>query len=418
MPCCLPSSGSASLNCLLSRATSVQSSFQRCCGFASLHRGSTSTTQPSQCCIVGRNPSCCLVVNVSSTTINCCPKSLGAVRTSYTNAAVTNQATMPFPPLPFIQGPLSSPAVLETPLVFPPREQQLFPAEVVAHRPPKRVIGPSIPTQDTPSKASSALSSVSTATSTSPKPVPQSFYRRQLPDSLVTFTSAQGRQTFKESLLQGYAEGYFNLAGNFTTQSEPAYCGPSSLAMVLNALEVDPGRLWKGVWRWYSDELIRTCASPDIVKKTGITFDQFECMAVGHCNVIAKRGDQVTQQEFLKDIKRVSSCTDEFMVVSFSRKTLQQTGDGHFSPIGAYHPVSNSVLVLDTARFKYPSYFVTVNTLYRALQPLDATTGKPRGYFLIRASLDVPQASPSSTCSDKDSPSQSCHRVCGQRAPS
>ncbi|KAJ1975237.1 hypothetical protein H4R34_004414, partial [Dimargaris verticillata] len=195
---------------------------------------------------------------------------------------------------------------------------------------------------------------------------------------------------FKESLASGHAEGYFNLAGNFTTQSEPAYCGPSSLAMVLNALEVDPGRPWKGVWRWYSDELIQTCATPEAVLQQGITFDEFTCMATEHGDVVAKRGDQVSRAEFLADIERVCASTDTFMVISFSRKTLNQTGDGHFSPIGAYHASSQSVLVLDTARFKYPSYFASVDSLYDALQPVDKATGKPRGYFLIRELPEAP----------------------------
>ncbi|RKP33482.1 Phytochelatin synthase, partial [Dimargaris cristalligena] len=229
-----------------------------------------------------------------------------------------------------------------------------------------------------------------TTTTTAPTSPPlalprKTFYRRELPPLLTAFTSAKGRALFKESLLQGTAEGYFNLAGNFTTQSEPAYCGPSSLAMVLNALEIDPGQTWKGSWRWYSDELIKTCASPEVVQRTGITFDQFECMAVNHCDITARRGDQVSRAQFRRDIREVCSGTHQFMVVSFARKTLQQTGDGHFSPIGAYHAATDSVLVLDTARFKYPSYFVSVDTLYDAMQPLDKTTGRPRGYFLIRA---------------------------------
>ena len=32
-------------------------------------------------------------------------------------------------------------------------------------------------------------------------------------------------------------------------QDEPAYCGLTSLAQVLNALAVDPRRGWKGPWR-------------------------------------------------------------------------------------------------------------------------------------------------------------------------
>lgn len=46
------------------------------------------------------------------------------------------------------------------------------------------------------------------------------------------------------------------------------------------------------------------------------------------------------------------SKTRSYLVVSYSRKELLQTGDGHFSPIGAYDVASDMVLVLDTARFK------------------------------------------------------------------
>ncbi|KAJ1668064.1 hypothetical protein IW140_000770 [Coemansia sp. RSA 1813] len=210
-----------------------------------------------------------------------------------------------------------------------------------------------------------------------------SFYRRTLPSELVSFTSAEGRKLFKEALNAGYAEGYFNLAGNFTVQSEPAYCGPSSLAMVLNALEVDPGRTWKGVWRWYSDELLESCRTESELKASGITFDQFLCLSSSHAQVIAKRGAAASREEFLRDIKYVTQRDDVFMVLSFSRKTLGQTGDGHFSPIGAYHPETNKALVLDSARYKYPSWFGDVDKLYDSLQPVDKDTNLPRGYFLI-----------------------------------
>lgn len=44
-------------------------------------------------------------------------------------------------------------------------------------------------------------------------------------------------------------ESYFRLAEQFRTQDEPAFCGLSTLTMVLNALAVDPGRVWKGTCR-------------------------------------------------------------------------------------------------------------------------------------------------------------------------
>jgi glutathione gamma-glutamylcysteinyltransferase len=80
-----------------------------------------------------------------------------------------------------------------------------------------------------------------------------SFYKRVLPSELVDFSSPEGKQLFGEALKDGNMEGsflltqgYFPLAAQFLTQQEPAYCGLSSLTMVLNAANIDPGRKWKG----------------------------------------------------------------------------------------------------------------------------------------------------------------------------
>ncbi|KAF9171086.1 hypothetical protein BGX20_008128 [Mortierella sp. AD010] len=220
-----------------------------------------------------------------------------------------------------------------------------------------------------------------------------SFYRRKLPEHLISFTSPKGKSLFREMLEGGYGEGYFSLVGNFTTQSEPAFCGPSSLAMVLNSLEVDPQRQWKGAWRWYSDELLECCAPAEQVKAKGITFNQFACLSKCHCDVQVRRATQTSLEQFKQDLEMVCSRDDIHMVVSFSRKSLGQTGDGHFSPIGGYVPKSGMVLVLDTARFKYPSYFVSVERLYKSLFPIDVETGTSRGYFLLSANPDQPAIS-------------------------
>jgi glutathione gamma-glutamylcysteinyltransferase len=72
------------------------------------------------------------------------------------------------------------------------------------------------------------------------------------------------------------------------------------------------------------------------------------------------------------------------LIVNYSRRTLGQTGDGHFSPIGGYHAGSDSVLVLDTARFKYPPHWVSVAQLFAAMQAQDGSTGMPRGWIGLR----------------------------------
>jgi glutathione gamma-glutamylcysteinyltransferase len=208
---------------------------------------------------------------------------------------------------------------------------------------------------------------------------------------LSSFTSPKGKELFKSALLKGDANIYFSLSGNFTMQSEPAFCGLGSLAMVLNALSVDPGKRWKGVWRWFSDEMLDCCAPLDSIKSHGLTFQQLAATARGNgLEVVAKQADHISYNEFIEDLKRVTRSEDEHMIVSFSRKTLGQTGDGHFSPIGAYEAEANQVLVMDTARFKYPSYFVDGKLLFDAMFPLDNVSGLPRGYLLLTKGKSKP----------------------------
>lgn len=78
------------------------------------------------------------------------------------------------------------------------------------------------------------------------------------------------------------------------------------------------------------------------------------------------------------------------VVVSFDRGVLKQTGQGHFSPLGGYSRRHGAVLVMDVARFKYPPYWVPLETLWEAMQPADPKTGRPRGYLLLKA-VEVPR---------------------------
>ena len=92
------------------------------------------------------------------------------------------------------------------------------------------------------------------------------FHRRKLPDSLIALSSREGRNLFKEALETHTMESYFPLSEQFITQSEPSYCSLSSLAMVLNALNHDPKRTWKGVWRWVTEETLQ-CENNNLLCK-------------------------------------------------------------------------------------------------------------------------------------------------------
>mmetsp|Transcript_5015 Transcript_5015/g.10317 ORF Transcript_5015/g.10317 Transcript_5015/m.10317 type:complete len:630 (+) Transcript_5015:68-1957(+) len=290
-----------------------------------------------------------------------------------------------------------------------------------------------------------------------PPPLPKptySFYQRVLPKTLTSFTSLEGKTRFAQSLQSKHAESYFPLSQQFLTQMDPAYCGISTLVLVLNALAMDPNVRWRGGWRWYGDEsmlLERCCLEEERVRREGITLEEFgglaRCQGV---NLVVKRPlesdgcDDVslndegmvvksTMQsefygidEFRRDIimsvqmpprtrwdddedendndeavsiipsKHLRSEDDGdgtnidshngggyFLVTSFARYALHQTGDGHFSPIAAYHASTDSCLILDVARFKYIPYWVSVKDLYDAMIPKDSATGRSRGWVLM-----------------------------------
>ena len=69
----------------------------------------------------------------------------------------------------------------------------------------------------------------------------------------------------------------------------------------------------------------------------------------------AVRSPPKTQRETDLDVTTTSDSRDSresttenqgyFLVTSFGRSSLSQTGDGHFSPIAAYHEPSDSCLV-------------------------------------------------------------------------
>jgi len=72
------------------------------------------------------------------------------------------------------------------------------------------------------------------------------------------------------------------------------------------------------------------------------------------------------------------------IVASYDRATMGQTGAGHFSPIGGYHETRDLAFLLDVARFKYPPHWVSAQRLWGAMQPVDPTTGRARGWLVMR----------------------------------
>ena len=74
---------------------------------------------------------------------------------------------------------------------------------------------------------------------------------------------------------------------------------------------------------------------------------------------------------------------DRFVLFNFSRRFIGEVGGGHWSPLAAYHEASDSVLLMDVARYKYPPVWVPLADLLRGAQDPDSVSGKARGLLVV-----------------------------------
>ena len=188
-----------------------------------------------------------------------------------------------------------------------------------------------------------------------------------------------------ESISAGDAEAFFSLVSHLHTQAEPAWCGLGTLVTVLNALDIDPGRVWKGPWRFFGEELLQCCKTLEAAALDGVTLPEVACIA--HCNgaevhwqIATEGGLEAFRQALLASVRLPHG---PFLVANYDRQALGQTGAGHFSPLAAWHAASDRVLVLDVARFKYPPHWVPVQDLWNAMCVPDTATQQARGYLSL-----------------------------------
>ena len=270
-------------------------------------------------------------------------------------------------------------------------------------------------------RATCSLSSKAAAAAPRPALPEQSVFRRPLPTTLVRFASRTGKLMFSEALRgacsqvslhceptqslcrprpfppdppsDGTAEPYFPLSEQYVTQQEISFCALGSLTMVMNALGVDPRRRWRDEsgpgWRWWDDEMFTEGAclpSLDDLRREGAGLAEFAVLAAANgAAVNSQHAEASSERSFRKALAAAARLSDSFVVVNFDRSALGQTGCGHFSPVAGYHAASDSVLVLDVARFKYPPFWVPVPALWEATRSFDADAGASRGWLRLSA---------------------------------
>lgn len=195
-------------------------------------------------------------------------------------------------------------------------------------------------------------------------------------------TSIMGEAGQVRLLRSKYKSDFFELAEHFVAQENGAYCGVATAAMILNALGVprpmqpewsNPSYAYFTQDNIFNNDTEKVVAQAH-VRQEGMSLEELAGFIAAHegasSSFIHSDPRVVSLASFRTSILSALSLPQTYVAVNFDRQVLGEVGSGHHSPIGAYDSDTDSVLVLDVSRYKYPAFWVSVTALY------EATTGK------------------------------------------
>ncbi|SDF89107.1 phytochelatin synthase family protein [Alloyangia pacifica] len=208
-------------------------------------------------------------------------------------------------------------------------------------------------------------------------------------DDLVYLTSAEGEDRL---LATSMNRDYFPLASYLEYEQILTFCGPASVAAVANSLDISrpsPDRLYP--WTLFTQDTLFNEANQKLkpyamVEHEGLTLAELDTF-IENLGMKADHhfADETSVDALREAIKATLSDRNSRFIANYSRKALPQEGDGHISPVAAYDEASDSVLILDVAKYKYPPVWVSVETLHAGMMMTDSGSNRSRGFVVVSA---------------------------------
>ena len=207
--------------------------------------------------------------------------------------------------------------------------------------------------------------------------------------NLIDIRTPQGEQLLRNS--EAF-DSYVRLSSHFVTESTQAFCGVASAAIVLNALGLPPPPSPAyAPYRMFDqlnllDGQTANIVVPSVLYRNGMTLEQLGGLLRLHAvRVDVRHAAHSTPGEFRELARKYLNGRERAVIVNYFRKTLNQEGLGHFSPLAGYDAATDRFLILDVARYKYPPVWVKTSELFSAMNTVDQQTGsKTRGFVLIQ----------------------------------
>jgi len=183
---------------------------------------------------------------------------------------------------------------------------------------------------------------------------------------------------------------YWQLIPNFAVQMTQSYCAVASAVTVLNAMPitkpVDPTYAPYAYFtqsNFFTADVTRII-SPQTVLAMGMTREEMAEVLARH-GVTAKSiaGDTLDDNSLRTLLKQALGDDGQYVLANYLRANLGQVGGGHWSVLAAYDAQSDSVLILDVAKYKYSPAWVGIGTLRQAIATIDTTSNKARGLVVV-----------------------------------
>lgn len=232
--------------------------------------------------------------------------------------------------------------------------------------------------------------------------------------ALVPFSSDEGLARLARSTAR---VDFPTLANQFESQSNGAFCGPTSAAIVLNALRGrspdlprDRSRLREEDLKYVPSDFdlsLPRFTQDNVITKGKKTRAQVlgEPLMIGE-NKIQDFGYQIRQldemlrangaitrfiivddnkaeQDIRHDLIGNLQHQGDYVIVGYKRAAVGQRGGGHISPLAAYDAGSDSFLVLDVNPASAGWVWMPAVTLIKGMRTFD--TVENRGYILIQS---------------------------------
>lgn len=198
-----------------------------------------------------------------------------------------------------------------------------------------------------------------------------------LPPDAIDVGSAEGRSM----LARAASADYGPLSRAFAPQIHGSFCGVASAVDALRALGFHVTQ------ETVFDERTERVQTWSQAFFGGLTLDELGAfLAAAGAVTLVTHAEPGSVDAFRAAAQANLARRGDFLLVNYDRRVLHEEGSGHISPLAAYDAASDSVLVLDTASYKYPPHWVPLASLHRAMATADPSSGARRGWVEVSGS--------------------------------